>query len=109
MTKDTLFSIGSYSFEVYYPGPGHTEDNIVIWFDKERILYGGCLIKGADAENLGYLGDANLTAYHTTLKNVKKRYADPRFIIISHSDWNNLHSLEHSIRMARKLKNRNYR
>ena len=109
MTKDTLFSIGSYSFEVYYPGPGHTEDNIVIWFDKERILYGGCLIKGVDAENLGYLGDANLTAYHTTLKNVKKRYPDPRYIIISHSDWKDLHSLEHSIRMARKLKNRNYR
>ncbi len=109
MAKDTVFNVGPYSFEVYYPGPGHTEDNIVIWFDKERILYGGCLIKGVDAENLGYLGDANLTAYHTTLKNVKKRYPDPRYIIISHSDWKDLHSLEHSIRMARKLKNRNYR
>ena len=83
--------------------------NKYIWFDKERILYGGCLIKGADAENLGYLGDANLEEYHTTLKNVQKRYADPRYIIISHSDWNNVHSLEHSIRMAKRLKNRNYR
>lgn len=107
MAKDTIFNVEPYSFEVYYPGPGHTEDNIVIWFDKEKILYGGCLIKGADTENLGYLGDANRTAYHATLKNVQKRYADPRFIIISHSDWNNLHSLEHSIRMARKLKKRN--
>ena len=107
--KDTLFKVGPYIFEVYYPGPGHTEDNIVVWFDKEKILYGGCLIKGVDAENLGYLGDANLEEYHTTLKNVQKRYADPRYIIISHSDWNNVHSLEHSIRMAKRLKNRNYR
>lgn len=104
MEKDTIFNVGQYSFEVYYPGPGHTEDNVVVWFDKERILYAGCLIKGTDAGNLGYLGDANLAAYHATLKNVQKRYADPRFSIISHSDWNNVHSLEHSIRMARKLK-----
>ena len=109
MEKDTIFNVGLYSFEVYYPGPGHTEDNIVVWFDKEKILYGGCLIKGVDAENLGYLGDANLTAYHATLKNVQKQFVDPRYIIISHSDWNNVHSLEHSIRMAKKLKNRNYR
>jgi metallo-beta-lactamase class B len=107
MAKDTLFNVGPYSFEVYYPGPGHTEDNIVIWFDKERILYAGCLIKGTDAKNLGYLGDANLAAYHGTLKNLQKRYADPRFIIISHSDWKDVHSLEHSIRMARKLKKGN--
>lgn len=109
IAKDTLFNVGQQSFEVYYPGPGHTEDNIVIWFDDERILYAGCLVKGVDAENLGYLGDANLTAYHSTLKNLQKRYADPRFIIISHSDWNDLQSLEHSIRMAKKLKNRNSR
>lgn len=104
--KDTLFNVGQASFEVYYPGPGHTEDNIVIWFEKEKILYGGCLIKGADAKNLGYLGDANLTAYHGTLKNVQERYADPSFIIISHSDWNDINSLKHSIRMAKKLKNK---
>ena len=109
MAKDTIFNVGPYFFEVYYPGPGHTEDNIVIWFDKEKILYGGCLIKGVDTENLGYLGDANLEEYHATLKNVQRRYSDPRYIIISHSDWNNVHSLEHSIRMAKKLKNRNYR
>ena len=104
--KDTLFNVGQHTFEVYYPGPGHTEDNIVIWFENERILYGGCLIKGADAENLGYLGDANLTAYHSTLENVQRRFPDPRYIIISHSDWNDINSLKHSIRMAKKLKNK---
>lgn len=105
--KDTVFTIGNYSFETYYPGQGHTEDNIVVWFDKEKILYGGCLIKGADAENLGYLGDANLTEYVTTLKRVQTKYSDPKFIIISHSDWNNIKSLKHSIKLAKKLKIKN--
>lgn len=103
MTKDTLFTIGSYSFETYYPGEGHTADNIVIWFEKERILYGGCLIKGVDDKNLGYLGDANVTAYATTLKNVQQKCRKPAHIIIAHNDWRNNNSLKHSIKMAKKL------
>ena len=109
ITADTVFNIGQYSFETYYPGEGHTADNIIVWFSKEKILYGGCLIKGADAENLGYLGDANVAEYETTLKKVQKKCPGPKFIIISHSDWNNINSLKHSIRLARKLKKKNYR
>ncbi|MDX1911382.1 MAG: BlaB/IND/MUS family subclass B1 metallo-beta-lactamase [Saprospiraceae bacterium] len=104
---DTVFHMGPYSFETYYPGEGHTTDNIVIWFGKEKILYGGCLIKGADAENLGYLGDANVTEYYSTLKKVQKKCPDPKFIIISHSDWNDTNSLKHSIKLAKKLKKKN--
>ena len=104
MTKDTVFNIEQYSFETYYPGEGHTSDNIIVWFKKEKILYGGCLIKGADAENLGFLGDANKTAYYSTLKNVQKKCPQPNVIIISHSDWNNNNSLKHSIELAKKLK-----
>lgn len=46
--NDTTFSIGNYKFETYYPGEGHTKDNIVIWFDKYKILYGGCLVKSTE-------------------------------------------------------------
>jgi metallo-beta-lactamase class B len=109
ITKDTIFNVGQYSFEVYYPGEGHTADNIIVWFDQEKILYGGCLIKGADAENLGYLGDANVSEYETTLKNVKKKCPDPKFIIVSHHDWTNINSLNHSIKLAKKLKGKNHR
>jgi metallo-beta-lactamase class B len=104
MTKDTLFNVGQYSFEVYYPGEGHTADNIVVWFSKERILYGGCLIKGVEADNLGYLGDANTGEYETTLRNVQEKCPDPEYIIVSHHDWSSKDSLKHSIRLARKLK-----
>lgn len=108
MAKDTVFNVGEYSFETYYPGQGHTIDNIVIWFKKEKILYGGCLIKGVDAEDLGYLGDANKTEYASTLKNVQKKCRKPKFIIISHSDWNNINSLKHSLMMAKELKKKDY-
>jgi metallo-beta-lactamase class B len=104
MSRDTVFHAGSYSFETFYPGPGHTEDNIVIWFEKEKILYGGCLIKGATDENLGNLEDGNLAEYASTLKHVRKKFREPKFIIVAHSDWRNINSLKHSIILAKKLK-----
>jgi metallo-beta-lactamase class B len=102
MANDTIFNVGEYSFEIYYPGEGHTTDNIILWFIKEKILYAGCLIKGADAKNLGYLGDANTKEYETTLKKVQLKCPNPKYIIIAHSDWNNIHSLKHSLKLAKK-------
>ncbi len=104
MTKDTVFQFGSYTFETYYPGPGHTEDNIVIWFNNEKILYGGCLIKGVDDDNLGFLGDGNIMEYAATLKKVMKKYRNPKFITIAHNNWTDAGSLKHSLRMAKKLR-----
>jgi metallo-beta-lactamase class B len=109
LDKDTTFTLGQHSFETYYPGEGHTLDNIVVWFSKEKILYGGCLIKGADAENLGYLGDANETAYETTLKRVRKKCPDPKFIVVSHHDWRNPNSLKNSIKLAKRLRGKKTR
>lgn len=102
--KDTVFNVGKFSFETFYPGEGHTADNIVVWIEKEKILYGGCLIKGADAVNLGFLGDANIKKYESTLKAVDKKYPKPKFIIISHSDWKNKNSLKNSIKLAKILR-----
>jgi metallo-beta-lactamase class B len=109
MTKDTVFNFGNYSFETYYPGEGHTKDNIIIWFKKEKILYGGCLIKGADDENLGYTDDGNVIAYESTLKKVQQKCQNPKFIIVAHSDWKNINSLKHSIMMAKELRKNNNR
>jgi metallo-beta-lactamase class B len=107
MAGDTVFRAGQYSFETYYPGEGHTTDNIVIWFKNERILYGGCLIKGADDNDLGYLDDGNKTAYASTLTNVQKKCRRPKYIIIAHNDWKNINSLKHSLKMAKELSKKN--
>ena len=93
--------MGQYSFETYYPGQGNTIDNTIIWFVKEKILCGGCLIKGADDENLGYLDDGNETAYASTLKKVQQKCRKPAFIFIAHGDWKKIHSLKHSLMMAK--------
>ena len=101
--KDTVFKAGRYSFQIYYPGHGHTPDNIVIWFEKEKILYGGCLIKSVEDSNLGNLGDASIKDYPTTLKNVLNKCRNPKYIIPGHNNWTDANSLKHTLKMAEQL------
>lgn len=108
IAKDTVFNIGKYSFETYYPGQAHTPDNIIIWFKKQHILYGACLIKSIEDDDLGYLGDANKKEYASTIKNVRKKCQQPKYVIVGHGDWTNAKSLEHSLIMAEELKKKKY-
>lgn len=107
MDKDTVFTIGQYSFQTYFPGQGHAPDNIVIWFEKEKVLYGGCLIKSVADNNLGNLSDANVNDYATTVKNVQRKCKKPKYIITGHNDWNSTKSLKHTLKMAQQLRRKN--
>lgn len=109
LAKDTVFNIGKYAFETYYPGEGHSPDNIIIWFPKQKIIYGACLIKSFTDKDLGYLGDANKTAYAATLINVQKKCRQPKFVIVGHGDYSSVQSLAHSLAMAKELKKKNQR
>lgn len=107
MTKDTVFNLGKYSFETYYPGEGHAPDNIVIWFKQQKILYGACLIKSWEDEDLGYLGDANKLAYANTIKKVQRKCPNPKYVIVGHGDWSKTRSLAHTLKMAEALRKEN--
>lgn len=100
--NDTTLNIGNYKFEAYYAGEGHTKDNIVIWFDKYKILYGGCLIKSTESNNLGNIADANLQAWSQTIKKVIKKYPRPKFIIPGHFGWTSNKGLKHTLKLLRQ-------
>jgi len=100
--NDSIFKAGQYSFEVYYPGKGHAPDNIVVWFNKEKVLYGGCFIKSADAEDLGYLGDADVKEWEKSIKKVQAKFKNPKYIITGHDNWTDLSSLKHTFELVQK-------
>ncbi|HEX6915310.1 MAG TPA: BlaB/IND/MUS family subclass B1 metallo-beta-lactamase [Chitinophagaceae bacterium] len=102
--NDSLFNVGRYSFRTYYPGPGHTPDNIVIWFPKEKILYGGCLVKSVQDSDLGNLADADRERYAATIDNLRRECRDPRFVITGHNDYSSTQSLDHTLKMAEELR-----
>jgi metallo-beta-lactamase class B len=72
--------------QVIYFGPSHTEDDAVVYFPQEKVLFGDCILK----EKLGYLGDANLTEYPKTLARIKKLAI--KTIISGH--WSPIHGPE---------------
>jgi metallo-beta-lactamase class B len=107
--KDTVFSVGQYKFQTYYGGQGHTKDNIVIWFEKDKVLYGGCLVKSIDAKDLEYIKEANLKEWSKTIKKVQAKFKNPAFIVTGHHNWDSTKSLEHTLELLRQHGNKNYR
>jgi metallo-beta-lactamase class B len=98
--KDTVFTLGGYQIETFYPGPGHAPDNITVWFPHLKALYGGCLFKSTVNTDLGNLADASVPAWGNTLRKVHKRYKNPRFIIPGHFDRDG-NGIKHTVRLIR--------
>nr|4UBQ_A Chain A, Beta-lactamase [Acinetobacter baumannii] len=69
--------------EVFYPGPGHTQDNVVVWLPEKKILFGGCFVK---PDGLGNLGDANLEAWPKSAKILMSKYVKAKLVVSSHSE-----------------------
>ena len=97
---DTVFRLGGYVIQTYYPGEGHTKDNIVVWFDRAKVLYGGCLVKSMEANDLGNVADGNLAAYAETIRRVQRKFPDAAYVIPGHLDWHDKRSLRHTLDMA---------
>lgn len=84
---DTLLTFGSSSFEVFYPGPGHTPDNSVVYLKNHHVLYGGCFIKSAGSLSLGNLEDAVPSNWPTSLQRVVERYPERKVVVPGHGNW----------------------
>jgi|ERR1043165_2281230 metallo-beta-lactamase class B len=99
--SDTTFAIGGYVFQTFYPGPAHAPDNIVLWFPKEKILYGGCLVKSTEATDLGFTGDANVPEWPNAVKRIQQKFGKPAYIITGHQGWRSTKSLEHTLKLLK--------
>ena len=86
-TKDTIFRIGDHKITTYYPGPGHAPDNIVVWMNNSKVLYGGCFIKSTATNNIGNLSDANIPAWKVSIKKTIIKYPDAKYVIPGHLAW----------------------
>jgi len=104
-TNDTTFTVGNHRFLACYPGEGHSKDNIVIWCDDAKILYGGCLVKSTDTNDLGNLEDANLAEWPRTIANVINRFPAPKYVIPGHYGWADGGGLAHTLKLLQENKN----
>ncbi|WP_343633075.1 subclass B1 metallo-beta-lactamase [Fluviicola sp.] len=100
---DTVFTIYNTVFETFYPGAGHTSDNIVVYFPKDRILVGGCFVKSVEAQDLGNLSDANIGMWPVAAKTLIKKYPKVKIVIPGHQKIApGKKALKHTLKLARK-------
>ena len=83
--KDSMtISLQTLKLDLFYLGAGHSIDNIVTWIPSEKILFGGCLLKSPDADNIGNIKDADLQEWPKTVQKVKARFRNAEIVIPGH-------------------------
>lgn len=92
--KEDSYWLVDNKVEAYYPGGGHTKDNIVVWLADKKILFGGCFIK---PNHLGYTGDAVLSEWPNSTRNLLSKYADVVRVVPGHGDMGGKELLEKTL------------
>lgn len=86
--------------ECFYPGSGHSLDNIVVWLPESKILFGGCLVKDINADDIGNVADGNVIEWPLSLRKVEKRYSDAKIIIPGHGKPGDMRLIDHTRRVC---------
>ena len=89
------FDFSGEKVEVFFPGEAHSLDNVVVYFPKQKVLFGGCMIK---PEVIGYLGDANVKAWPESAKRLKK--FDVKYVVQGHGPVGGPEFLDKTIQVA---------
>ena len=74
------FALQGGKVKVFYLGPSHTDDGVFVYLPKERVLYGGCILKPF----LGNLEQANLVEYPKTLQKLKALNLNVGIVVAGH-------------------------
>ncbi len=99
-TDSLTLQVGNEKMIAQFFGEGHTKDNIVCYFPSENVLFGGCLIKELEASK-GYLGDANVAAWSSTVEKVKKAFPNVKCVVPGHGEFGNRKLLDYTIQLFR--------
>lgn len=83
---------------VKFFGEGHTRDNVVGYFEKDQVLFGGCLIKELNATK-GYLGDANVKEWSHTVQKMVQAYPSSITVVPGHGQVGNKKLLDYTIQL----------
>jgi glyoxylase-like metal-dependent hydrolase (beta-lactamase superfamily II) len=98
--KENETQLANGLLEVFYPGGGHTIDNLVVWLPKSKVLFGGCFTRSLNSKGLGYTGEAYIKEWLRSLDNVLVKYRDAKIVIPGHGKVGNLELLTHTQKLV---------
>jgi metallo-beta-lactamase class B len=88
---------------VFYPGPSHTIDNVVVYFPKRKILFGGCMIKSLDSKDAGYTADADMKQWPRSVEKLLSMYKDAKIVVPGHGDYGDIGLIKHTIELLNRV------
>jgi metallo-beta-lactamase class B len=94
-------TIGNKNVIAEFCGEGHTKDNIIGYFPREKVMFGGCLIKESGAGK-GNLEEANIQAWSATVAKVKEKYPDTKIVIPGHGKPGGTELLDYTFKLFEK-------
>ena len=92
--------VGKTTIENFYPGAGHTRDNIVSYIPATKVLFGGCILKEVYATK-GNLADADTTAWSGSICRIRQRYPQARVLVPGHGDYGGQELLHYTEKLFR--------
>jgi len=90
-----------WGYDLFFPGAGHSRDNLVVYFRRQHVLFGGCLVKSSSSPSLGNLDDAVLTDWPNTIAHLKNTYPDAQIVVPGHGTISG-DSLARTLELLRK-------
>jgi metallo-beta-lactamase class B len=106
LSNDTTLVIGNLPIRCFFPGEGHTSDNIVVYFPTVKLLHGGCFVKSYATMGLGYIAESNLKEWPNSVRRLQRTFPKPTFVIPGHDEWDKITSLEHTLRLLKLNKSK---
>lgn len=93
-------NFGNESVVIYYPGPTHTPENVVVYFKERKVLFGGCMILASDS--VGNTADADMAEWPKSIEKLGQFKVD--LLIPGHGDRMDPQLIDHTLDVLAKRK-----
>jgi len=100
-TKNITTLLSGPKVEIFYPGPGHTRDNIVVYVPDAKVLFAGCFIRPGKTKSLGNIADANIAEWAQSIEATATRFPNAEIIIPSHGTAGGRDLFDHTITLIK--------
>jgi metallo-beta-lactamase class B len=97
-----VYKMDNLSIELFYPGESHAKDNITVYISNYNVLFGSCIIKAKESNNLGFTGDANIANWPIAVRKIKDRYLNCEIVIPHHGKYGGFELLDHTLKLFNK-------
>jgi metallo-beta-lactamase class B len=96
LRPEERLTLSGVALATWFPGHGHTVDNLVVWSPGDALLVGGCFVKAAAAETLGNAHEIDPVRWATGIAALRRRYRQARTVVPGHGTPGGLELLAHT-------------